>query len=211
MNLTEPGAVPTAGPPPVPAASPLSRRMRWDRDRWAAKKLSHTNALYRSIEPTCWETQPAFAAQSSKALCCAASRDAQGAGGGWGTELAGNGTRWDRALEPRRCSALHREHSRSGCHSRATPATCWNGPGTPARTPTPAVLALRQGWGHSPPRLNPKPRSPQKLNSNTGTGAAAAVGKAEFTHSKKQPQDASLDPHKALAPSTSGEAALAPS
>lgn len=78
VNLTEGGAVPTAGPPPVPAASPLIRRMHWDRDRWAGKKLSYTNALYRSIERTCWETDPPFTAQSSKALRCVASRDTRG-------------------------------------------------------------------------------------------------------------------------------------
>lgn len=74
VNLTEHGAVPTAGPLPVPAASPFARRMHWDRDRCAGKQLSYTNALYRSIKPTCWETPP-LTAQSNKALHCVASRD----------------------------------------------------------------------------------------------------------------------------------------
>lgn len=62
---------PQTRPPLLPGASPLIRRMCYEGDRWAGKRLSCRNALYRPIEPTCWETNPIIYSpeQQSTLLC----------------------------------------------------------------------------------------------------------------------------------------------
>lgn len=60
---------PQAGPPLTPWASPLIRGMHCEWDRWAGKRLSCTNAFYRPIEPTCWETNsPVYSPEQQSTL-----------------------------------------------------------------------------------------------------------------------------------------------
>lgn len=56
-------------------------------DRWAGKKLSCRNALYRPIEPTCWETNPIiYSPEQQSTLLCRQ----LGHTGRWGGAAAGH-------------------------------------------------------------------------------------------------------------------------
>lgn len=111
-------------------------------------------------------------------------------------------------------SLAQRKHSPDGLSQLGHACHLVERPGDTGRNPKPRGRGPEAGLGHSRPWLTPN-QAPLKNQAaacqcNRGTGAAAAAGKAEFTHCKKQPQDAGLDPQKGFAPSTN-KAALASS